>query len=72
MLKECTMVNNYMTTGTFAKGKKPDGDSSGKAVAPFPNEKVVMLIYGGLAAYESRRKLTLTSRAINVVSMAAP
>jgi hypothetical protein len=28
-LKECTMMNNYMTTGTFARSKKPEGDSMG-------------------------------------------
>jgi hypothetical protein len=28
-LKECTMIKNYMTTGTFAKGKGPEGDSAG-------------------------------------------
>jgi hypothetical protein len=46
-LKECTMMKNYMTTGTFARGKKPEGDLTGKVVAPFPEEKAVMLIYSG-------------------------
>jgi hypothetical protein len=46
-LKECTMMKNYMTTGTFARSKKPEGDSAGKVASPFPEEKVVMLIYGG-------------------------
>jgi hypothetical protein len=46
-LKECTMMKNYMTTRTFTKGKKPEGDSTGKAAAPFPEKKAVMLIYGG-------------------------
>jgi hypothetical protein len=44
-MKECTMMKNYMTMGTFTKGKKPEGDSLGKAVAPFPKEKAIMLIY---------------------------
>jgi hypothetical protein len=48
-LKECTMMKNYMTMGTFARGKKPEGDSTGKVAAPFPEDKVVMLIYGGSA-----------------------
>jgi hypothetical protein len=39
------MMKNYMTTGTFAKGKKPEGDSVGKAAVPFTEEKAVMLIY---------------------------
>jgi hypothetical protein len=30
------MMKNYMTTGTFAKGKKLKGDSAGKVAAPFP------------------------------------
>jgi hypothetical protein len=46
-LKECTMMKNYMTTGTFARGKKLKGDSVGKAATPFPEEKVGMSIYGG-------------------------
>jgi hypothetical protein len=67
-LKECTMMKNCMTTWTFAKGKKPDGDSTGKVVTPFPEEKVVMSIYGGPTPHESRRKLKLTSQAINLIS----
>jgi hypothetical protein len=71
-LKECTMMKNYMTTGIFAKGKRPDGDSAGKVAAPFPKEKVVMLIYGGPAHHESWCKLKLTGWAINVVSVVVP
>jgi hypothetical protein len=41
------MIKNYMTMGTFARGKKPEGDSTRKAATPFPEEKAVMLIYGG-------------------------
>jgi hypothetical protein len=41
------MMKNYMTTGTFARGKKPEDDSTGKASAPFPKEKAVMSIYSG-------------------------
>jgi hypothetical protein len=46
-LKECTMMKNYMTTRTFAKAKKPEGDSMGKVAAPFPEENAVMSIYDG-------------------------
>jgi hypothetical protein len=66
------MMKNYMTTGTFARGKKPESDSVGRVAAPFPKEKMVMSIYGGHAPHESRRKLKLTSRAVNTVSPAAP
>jgi hypothetical protein len=66
-LNECTMMKNYMTTGTFAKGKKLEGDSMGKVAAPFPEEKAVMSIYSGLATHKSWRKLKLTGWAINVV-----
>jgi hypothetical protein len=45
-LKECTMMKNYMTIGTFARGKKPEGDPMGKVAAPFSEEKAAMLIYG--------------------------
>jgi hypothetical protein len=62
------MMKNYMTTGTFARSKKPDGDSPGKVVAPFPEEKAVMSIYGGPVPHESCRKLKLIYRAINAVS----
>jgi hypothetical protein len=41
------MMKNYMTMGAFAKGKKPEGDSAGKAATPFAEEKSVMSIYGG-------------------------
>jgi hypothetical protein len=34
-LKECTKMKNYMTTGTFARGKKPERDSMGKVATPF-------------------------------------
>jgi hypothetical protein len=38
-LKECTMMKNYMTIGTFAKGKRPEGDLVGKAAAPLPRRR---------------------------------
>jgi hypothetical protein len=65
------MMKNYMTTRTCAKGKKPKDDSVGKADAPFPEEKVVMSIYGGPVPHESRHKLKLTSRVVNAMSPAA-
>jgi hypothetical protein len=40
------MMKNYMTTGIFVRGKKPEGDSMGKAATPFPEEKVVTSTYG--------------------------
>jgi hypothetical protein len=46
-LKECTMMKNYTTTGSFARGKKLEGDPVGTAAKPFPEEKTVMSIYGG-------------------------
>jgi hypothetical protein len=64
------MMKNYVTTGTFASGKKLEGDSMGKAAAPFPKENVVMSIYGGPAPHELRCKLKLTHHAINVVDLA--
>jgi hypothetical protein len=62
------MMKNYMTTITFANGKRPEGDSSRKATAPFPEEKMVKWTYGGPAPHESWCKLKLTGWAINVVS----
>jgi hypothetical protein len=52
-LKECSMMKNYMTKGTFAKGKKSEGDLAGKVIAHFPEEKAVMSIYGGPAPHKS-------------------
>jgi hypothetical protein len=65
------MMKNYMTMGTFAKGKKLEGTSAGKATTPFPEEKAVMSIYGVPAPHESHRMLKLTSRAVNAMSPAA-
>jgi hypothetical protein len=47
-LKECTMMKNHMTTGTFTRVNKPEGDLTGKTTTPFPKEKAAMLMYGGL------------------------
>jgi hypothetical protein len=67
------MLKNYMTTITFARSKKPEGDSVGKAPHPPPSEeKVVMSIYDRPAPHESRRKLKLTGRAINNMSVVVP
>jgi hypothetical protein len=71
-LKDCSMTRNYMTTGTLTKGKKPKKDPRGKAVAPFPREKAVMVIYGASAPHEFQCKLKLTGRAVNAVSLATP
>jgi hypothetical protein len=60
-LKECTMMKNYMSKGTFARGKKPKGDSMGKAAAPFPEEKAVMSIYGGPAPMSPHTSSNLTA-----------
>jgi hypothetical protein len=65
------MMKNYMTMGAFTKGKKPEGDLTGKVAAPFPKEKMVMSIYGGPPPpHVSRCKLKLTSRAVNAISPA--
>jgi hypothetical protein len=47
-LKECTMIKNNMTTQTFARRKKPKGDSAGKAVmsiydGPTPSVNTLLL-----------------------------
>jgi hypothetical protein len=66
-LKECTVMKNYMTMRNQARNKKPEGDSTVKAAAPFLEEKAVLSIYGGLAPHESRLKLKLTYWAVNSV-----
>jgi hypothetical protein len=71
-VKDCSMMKNYMTTRALVKGKKPKGDTPGKATVPFPGEKAVMSIYDGLVPHESQHKLKLTSRAANAVCLATP
>jgi hypothetical protein len=72
-LKECTLMKNYMTTGSLVRNKKSKGDLGRKAAPPFLEEKVVMLIYGGPPPpHESCRKLKLTSQAVNCMSVAIP
>jgi hypothetical protein len=61
-----------MATGSLARAKNPEGDSIGKAAAPFLQENAVMSTYGGLTPRESCHKVKLISRAINSVSMATP
>jgi hypothetical protein len=67
-LKGCTMMKNYITMGTFASGKRPEGDSAGKVAAPSFEEKAVISIYGDPAPHELQCKIKLTGRAINTVS----
>jgi hypothetical protein len=64
------MIKNYMTMGALTKGKKPKGDPAGKAIVTFPGEEVVMSSYGKPVPHESRCKLKLMSRAVNVISPA--
>jgi hypothetical protein len=33
------MMKNHMTTETFAKGKMPENDSTGKVVTPSPKRR---------------------------------
>jgi hypothetical protein len=48
----------------------PEGDSAGKAVTPFPEEKVAMSIYSGPAHLESQRKFKLTNWVVSAISSA--
>jgi hypothetical protein len=70
-LKECTMMKNYMTPSTFARSKKPDGDSAGMVAAPFLEEKAVMSILVDCPPpHESHHRLKLTGWAIDSLSTA--
>jgi hypothetical protein len=71
-LTECTTMKNFMNSGTHSKGKKPEGDPSGKGSTPFLGEEAVMLIYGGFVPHESRCKLELTSLEVNTASLPTP
>jgi hypothetical protein len=41
------MMKNFMTLGALTKGKEPEGDMGRKGMTPFPEEEVIMMIYGG-------------------------
>jgi hypothetical protein len=69
---ECSVLKNYMTPRALTEGKGLMGNPGGKAATPFPQEEVVMSIYGGPNPQESQRKLKLTSQVVNVVSPATP
>jgi hypothetical protein len=45
MLKDCTMMKNFMMSGAFSKGRKPGGDLGGKSAVPIPEEVEVMTIF---------------------------
>jgi hypothetical protein len=38
---------NFHDLRAFTKGKEPELDLGGKGATPFPEEKVVIAIYGG-------------------------
>jgi hypothetical protein len=64
------MIKNYLTMRTFAKGKRLEGNSMGKAATPLSEEKAVMSIYGRPNPHELRCKRKLTVQAINAVRIA--
>jgi hypothetical protein len=51
------MMKNYMISGAFAKGMKPEGESGGNVTTPFPEEDAVMSIYDGPIPHESWLRL---------------
>jgi hypothetical protein len=61
------MMMNPMTTGTFAKGKKPKADPARKATTPFPEEEAVMSIYDRPIRHESQCKLKLMSFVVSAI-----
>jgi hypothetical protein len=46
MLKDCTMMKNFVTSEALSLGGKPKGDLGGKDMAPIPVEAVVTTIFG--------------------------
>jgi hypothetical protein len=68
-MKECAVMKNFVTSGAHSKGKKPEGDPSGKGSTPLPGEDMVMSIYGRPVPQESRRNLKLMSSEVNGVSL---
>jgi hypothetical protein len=39
------MIKEFMTSGTFSKGRKLGGDLGGNSAAPIPGEAKVMTIF---------------------------
>jgi hypothetical protein len=46
-LKDCGMMRSFMTSGSLTWGVELDEGKGGSDTTPFPEENVVMLVYGG-------------------------
>jgi hypothetical protein len=46
-LKECDMMQIFVTSGSLTWGAEPDEVPNGSDVAPFREENVVMTVFGG-------------------------
>jgi hypothetical protein len=44
-LKHCSMMKNFVSSGSLTRDKEPEEDLSGRDTTPFPMEDVVMTAY---------------------------
>jgi hypothetical protein len=44
-LKDCSMIQSFMTSGSLTWGAKPDERPDGSDVAPFPKENAIMMVF---------------------------
>jgi hypothetical protein len=62
---DCSMIKNFMTSGSLAQGKDPEGDSGGKGMTPFLREEVVMTVYDGRPPPRRHRLSNLSLRTLS-------
>jgi hypothetical protein len=46
-LKDCGMMNNFMTSGSFTRDREPEEDLGESNAMPFPGEDVGKMVYEG-------------------------
>jgi hypothetical protein len=44
-LEDCTMMKNFMMSGAFSRGRKPERDPGRKGMTPIPGKAEVMTIF---------------------------
>jgi hypothetical protein len=74
--KDCVLLKKYLSGGSKRREqrKKPksgEGDTEGKDDG-FPATDGCLMIFGGLAAYESRRRQKLTRQEVYAAELATP
>jgi hypothetical protein len=61
-LKDCGMMWSFMTSLSLTWGTEPDEGPDGSDVAPFPEENVIMMVFGGRPLAGRRHMSSLGAR----------